>query len=384
MLKIMSAGPTQVSEQVRSARSRPCTNPDLDPAFFTFYETICRNIGHLMHTENDTHILSGEGILGLEAATASLTQPGDRVLVIENGIFGEGFKDFVEMYQGKVTMFHGDKLRGIDISELKDFLQKDHDFVYATLVHVDTPSGVCNDITAICSLLHEYGILSVVDSVAGMFGEPVNVDDAHIDILCGGSQKALSAPPGLTLVTISEAAWKRMEERTIPIAGFYVNLLNFRHVIQDQWFPYTMPISDIEGLGAAVDRVLAQPDILERHKRIAQGTRNVLLQAGLQLYLQEDYASTVTVMEVPAGISSQQLLDDMVHDHQILISGCFSYLKDRVIRIGHMGENANVEDVADTLKALQSCLMKQGYTLSCDLRSLFLDNMVVKQCEYHT
>ena len=244
MLKIMSAGPTQVRENVRQARSRICTNPDLDPAFFQSYEETCKKISSILHTNNDTHILSGEGILGLEAAIASLTEPNDRALVIENGIFGEGFADFIQMYQGDVTFFHGDKLKGIDLDELKAFLDKDHDFAYATLVHVDTPSGVCNDITAICTLLHSYGILSVVDSVAGMIGEEVNVDEAHIDILCGGSQKAISVPPGLTIVTISDDAWRKMEQRKTPIAGFYVNLLNFKNVLKEQFLiPCQYPIS---------------------------------------------------------------------------------------------------------------------------------------------
>lgn len=375
MLKIMSAGPTQVKENVRQARCLMTTNPDLDPAFFTFYKETCNKLSHLLHTSNDTHILSGEGILGLEAAVASLIEPNDRVLVIENGIFGEGFIDFITMYQGDVTCFHGDKLQGIDKDALEAFLKQDHDFAIATLVHVDTPSGVCNDITAICSLLHEYGILSVVDSVAGMFGEDVNVDESHIDILCGGSQKALSAPPGLTMLTISEAAWQKMEQRKTPIAGFYVNLLNFRHVIKEQWFPYTMPISDIYGLAQAIDNVIEEPTIIERHKHIAQATRQAILQAGLSLYLTKDYASTVTVINVPNGISSTQLLKDMVNDHHILISGCFSYLKDKVIRIGHMGENANIEDVAATLEALQHCLTKQGFSIQCDMKETFLQSL---------
>lgn len=375
MLKIMSAGPTQVRENVRQARSRICTNPDLDPAFFQSYEETCKKISSILHTNNDTHILSGEGILGLEAAIASLTEPNDRALVIENGIFGEGFADFIQMYQGDVTFFHGDKLKGIDLDELKAFLDKDHDFAYATLVHVDTPSGVCNDITAICTLLHSYGILSVVDSVAGMIGEEVNVDEAHIDILCGGSQKAISVPPGLTIVTISDDAWRKMEQRKTPIAGFYVNLLNFKNVLKEQWFPYTMPVSDIEGLRVAIDNILDEPAIVNRHERIAKATREAVTKAGLTLYLNDNHANTVTVINVPEGVSSPQLLQDMVDDHHILISGCFSYLQDKVIRIGHMGENANVEDVALTLSALQACFTKQGYHLSCDMENVFLSSV---------
>ena len=372
MHKLMCAGPTQVRENVRLARAMETTNPDLDPAFFVLYKEIGNKLKTLLHTKHDIHILSGEGILGLEAAVASLTQPKDRVLVIENGIFGEGFEDFIKLYQGEAVFFHGNKKKGIDITALEEFLAKDHDFVYATLVHVDTPSGVCNDVQSICKLLHKHNILSVVDSVAGMFGEELDVDDAHIDILCGGSQKVVSAPPGLTLVAVSNDAWACMEQRTTPIAGFYVNLLNFKNVLKEEWFPYTMPISDIYGFRLAIENIIEDPQILQRHKLIASATRKAIVQAGLSLYLDQNHASTVTVIEVPALISAQQLLDDMLHDYHIMISGAFSYLKDKVIRIGHMGENCNQKDVSDTLYALQYSLNKQGFECTCDIKEVFL------------
>lgn len=113
-----------------------------------------------------------------------------------------------------------DYLEAVDVDALADFLKKDHAFKYATVVHCDTPSGVLNDIARICPLLKSYGILTVVDSVSAMFGEEVRVDDFQIDLLCGGSQKVVSAPPGLTFVTVSPAAWTAMKERKTPIASF--------------------------------------------------------------------------------------------------------------------------------------------------------------------
>ena len=104
MYKIMTPGPTQVRENIRLARAQECTNPDLDESFAEFYRETCRQISRLLHTENETLILGGEGILGLEAACASLTEPGDRVLVLDNGIFGKGFADFVSMYGGEPVM----------------------------------------------------------------------------------------------------------------------------------------------------------------------------------------------------------------------------------------------------------------------------------------
>ena len=191
MYKIMTAGPTQVCENVRMARSLETTNPDLDVAFCEFYKETCDILQELLHSSGTAYILGGEGILGLEAACASLTEPGDRVLVIDNGIFGKGFADFVKIYGGEPVLYTSDYREPVNPDDLRAFLEKDSDYKYATVVHCDTPSGVINDVSVICPMLAEYGILSVVDSVAGMFGEYVNVDESKIDILCGGTDHAV-------------------------------------------------------------------------------------------------------------------------------------------------------------------------------------------------
>lgn len=375
MYKIMTAGPTQVRENVRMARSMETTNPDLDMEFYEFYKETCEIMNRLMHASGNAYILGGEGILGLEAACASLTEKGDRVLVLDNGIFGKGFADFVTMYGGDAVLYTTDYQRPIDVEALRTFLEKDSDFKYATVVHCDTPSGVLNDVAKICLLLAEYGILSVVDSVAGMFGEPVNVDESQIDILCGGSQKALSAPAGLTMLWVSDKAMKAMENRKTPIAAFYANILNFRDYYANKWFPYTMPISDIYGLRAALDNVMEDKDIQNRHKRIATAVRYAVQKAGLKLYLKDGFSSTVTVIEVPEGVTASQILSVMTEEYQVMISGCFDVLAGKVIRIGHMGENANVEDVALTLDALNKTLGKLGVALSCSMKETFLEQL---------
>lgn len=375
MYKIMTAGPTQVKENVRMARSLETTNPDLDLEFYEFYKETCDMMQEMLHSTGTAYILGGEGILGLEAACASLTEPGDRVLVLDNGIFGKGFADFVTMYGGEAVLFTSDYQCPIHTEDLKAFLEKDSDFKYATVVHCDTPSGVLNDISKICPLLAEYGILSVVDSVAGMFGEYVNVDESKIDILCGGSQKVLSAPAGLTMLWVSSKALEAMENRKTPIEAFYANILNFRTYYEDKWFPYTMPVSDINGLRAALDNVRADTGILERHARIAEATRRAVQKAGLKLYLREGYSNTVTVIAVPEGVTDEQILSTMRDRYHVMISGCFDVLAGKVIRIGHMGENANVDDVALTLEAMDKTFADLGVQLLCSMKEAFLELM---------
>lgn len=373
---IMTPGPTQVRENVRMARSLETTNPDLDLQFYDFYKETCKKIAQFLKTENEVRILSGEGILGLEAACASLTEEGDRVLVIDNGIFGEGFADFVRMYGGEVIYFKGDRQKEINIEELKKFLDKDSNFKYATVVHCDTPSGVLNNLSQICPMLKEKGILTVVDSVAAMGGEEIEVDEWKIDIVLGGSQKCISAPPGLTILSISNDAFNVMRNRKKPIASFYCNLLVWENYYENKWFPYTQPISDIMGLRVAIDNLLEDKEILTRHFEIGEATRKAVKEAGLELYIKQGYSNTVTVIKIPENINDVELRNHMSEKYNVLIAGSFGYLGGKVIRIGHMGENARIDKVSYTLFALQKSLEFFGYNCKCDMSSLFLIEVI--------
>lgn len=375
MLKIMTPGPTQVRENVRLKRSLETTNPDLDLSFYDFYRDVCEKISNILGTKNRSFIMSGEAILGLESACASLTEKDDRVLVLDNGIFGRGFGEFVELYGGNPIYFESDYKRPVDVPKLEAYLKEDSNFKYATVVHCDTPSGVINDIESICNLLNKYNIISVVDSVSGMFGEKINIDKSKIDILCGGSQKALSAPVGLTFITVSDRALESMKKRKTPIASFYANILNFEDYYEKKWFPYSMPISDICGLDQALDNIIQDEEFCERHQKIAEATRTAIIKSGLELYLESGFSNTVTVISVPDNLKDMDILKIMKEKYKIMIAGCFGCLAGKVFRIGHMGENANIKDMCLTFEALQNTFKDLNYDLECNLKEEFLKNL---------
>lgn len=375
MYKIMTPGPTQVKENVRLARAKECTNPDLDEGFVEFYKETCGQISRLLHTENETLILGGEGILGLEAACASLTEPGDKALVLDNGVFGKGFADFVSLYGGKPELYTVDSKNPIDPQALEGFLKENHNYKYATMVHCDTPSGMLNDIHALCPLFAKYGILTVVDSVSAMFGEALDVGRAGIDLLCGGSQKAVSAPPGLTFVTISGKAKEAMAKRKRPIASFYANLKVFEGYYEKKWFPYTMPISDIYGLRQAFENIQKDKDMIKRHRVIGEACRQAVRKAGLSLHLNSGFSNTVTVLDVPKGASAEEILRIMRQEHHIMLAGSFDSLEGQVIRIGHMGTNANEADMEATMEALGQTLSSLGIPVKGSMGQFFRENL---------
>lgn len=370
---IYTPGPTRVRENVRLEIAKSTTNPDIDVEFCDFYKNTCEKIASILNTSNDVYILSGEGILGLEAACASLTEPGDKILVIDNGIFGRGFDDFVKMYGGEVVYFSGDYTKEIDVEELEIFLQKENDFKYATIVHCDTPTGVLNDLSKICPLLKKYNILTVVDSVAAMVGEEIRVDDWKIDIALGGSQKAISAPAGLTIVSISEDAKNSMKNRKVPIAGFYLNLTIWQDYYKNKWFPYTMPINEIIGLDRAIDNILEEKieNVLARHQKIASATRKAFTEYGLSLYLENGYSNTVTAVEIPENIGALNLTKYMLEKYNTLVATSLGEYKDKLLRIGHMGENANLEFIIYVLNVIDKSLKELGFNGNGSLVELF-------------
>lgn len=373
---ILTPGPTEISEHVRAAMARPITNPDLDPEFFAFYDRLCGKIGTLLHTKNQVLVLSGEGILGLEAAVASLVEPGDEVLVLDNGVFGHGFADFVTMYGGTPVFLTKDYRQSFAAEDLEQALAKHPAIKIATMVHCDTPSAMLNPLEEIVPVLKQHGILTIVDAVASMGGDPVLVDEWGIDIVLGGSQKAFSAPPGLTIVAISKAAWAKMEQRRNPIPGFYVNLLNWKTTwLKDRVFPYTQPISDLYALDAAIDGLLAEGDaVYERHFQVAEATRQTLIRGGFELYPQDGAsADTVTAFLIPQGLDDAKVRQHLWDRHGVMIAGSWGDLAGKVWRIGHMGENARPEKVFRFFLAFEQTLNELDYDRAFPLAATFAE-----------
>ena len=364
---LLTPGPTELAEATRMAMARPILNPDLDTDFFQFFRELTAKLQRLMHTKEDVLILNGEGILGLEAAVAALVEPGDEVLVLDNGFFGHGFADFVSMYGGKPIFLSKDYHQPIRRADLEEALALHPNIKIATMVHCDTPTGMLNPIEELVPLLRERGILSIVDAVASLGGDLVEVDAWGIDICCCGSQKAISAPPGLTLMSVSSAAWAHMAKRSVPIPGFYVNLLVWKNgwLAGKEEFPYTMPISDLYALDAALDLLLRDEDgVLLRHHQLAEATKNTFQRAGFTLWSGMDYsAHTVTAVELPAGVTDEaELRQALWAEHGVMIGGSWGELAGKVWRVGHMGEGADAAKLYTFFVALEAVLTKAAAT----------------------
>lgn len=243
-MKILSAGPTSISKEVMAEMGKIHTNPDLDPSYTEFHRNVEKKISKILKTDATSFLMLGEAIMGLEAAVINIVDKGDRVLVLHNGYFGKGFSEYVEDVGATPVELKFDYRRGIDVEELKKYLEKDSDFKAATFVHCETPFGITNDIEKIGKLLNSYNILSIVDSVSGIGGEEIDFDDYKLDVLIGGSQKVLSAPTGLTTITLSSRAKEEIAKKKSSVL-----LLKLQELLRLQRPSLRIPIYHERKLG---------------------------------------------------------------------------------------------------------------------------------------
>ena len=354
-LKIMSAGPTSVHPDVLQASRSSLKNTDLDADYLAFQKSCEQKISKLLHTEQPSFIMLGEAMLGLDGAMASFIEPGDRVLVLENGVFGRGFHSMARAYGAETVAFVGDSRRGISVDDLEKFLDEDDAFKLATMVHCETPTGITNDVHAIGQVLNAHNILSVSDSVSAIAGEQLDFDASKLDVVIGGSQKCLSALTGLTTITLSARAQEVLVKRQTPVAGWYQNFQNYLQETDGFAYPYTQSDTLVNALAKALDLALNH-DFVSRHIEFSSLTRQFVQDLGYEIYAQDSYANTVTTVLLKNGLSTQTVLDAM-RQKGYMLSGAMADLSGKAFRIGHMGNNiANPEEYKTMLDALAEVL----------------------------
>jgi aspartate aminotransferase-like enzyme len=346
---VMTPGPTALPPEVREAMARPIENPDIEPAFTEFYRGLLEKLAAVSGTENDVLVLGGEGMLGLEAGVASLVDAGETVLCLSNGLYGSGFADLVSLAGGRPVVLEGPDDEPLELSEVERAVEE-HDPVLATMVHCETPTGVLNDL-AVLDTLHDAGVITLVDAVSSLAGTSV----PEPDVLLGGSQKCLSSPPGLSTLSVSDAAWEKVEET--EQRTFYASLEPWRDLGDGPVarFPYTHLVSNLYALDASLDLVLEEglDSVFERHERAAAHCRERGAEVGLEPYPPEVLCSpTVTAFAVE---DAEEVQRRVAEEGVVLATGLDEHTDD-ILRVGHMGTNAEVEKVDRAMAALETAL----------------------------
>jgi len=366
--KFLMSTPAELTDRTMAAMARQVMSPN-DPDFQALYRHTTEKLQQVFRTRNDVVILHGEAILGLEAALVCLMEEGDKCLTLISGSFGDGFLDWVQLYGGEPVVVRVPYNAAIDPADVEKALRQHPDIKLLFVVFCETLSGTLNPAGDLCSLASQYGVVSVIDAVTAVGSVETRVDDWHMDVCCVGSQKCFSAPPGLSLLSVSEAAWELMRKKKRPIRWSYLSLLDWKESWIDKGrFPYTPSVTDVYGLSSALDQVLEEgPDqAIARHSHAARVCRAGMRGMGLELWPTSEAiaAASATVAQVPEGIEGVALLGRMFEQYGVIASAGPPSLQDhQLIGIAHMGRSANPMRVIVGLAALEKSLADLGYPI---------------------
>ncbi len=360
----LTAGPVETSERTLRDLARPVLH-FRDPAFVAIFERTHGLLRQVYRTDHDVVIMQGEAVLGLEAAAASLIAPGDRVLNLVSGVFGKWYEGYVHAYGGEVVEVAVPYDEAIDPEDVRAALRRNPDVKFLSVVHCETPSGTRNPVREIGAVAREHGVLTIVDTVSGLAGEDVIPEAWGIDVAVAGPQKFLAAPPGLSLMAISPAAWAAMERRERPLRGSYLSLLDWKESWLDRrTFPYTPSVSDIYALESALSQLLEEgvERSIARHAAIARACRAGIRAMGLRLWPAREAvaANCATAVRLPDGITDAQLIAHLRERYGVAISGGEGDLAGKLFRLGHMGRAAQPTSLAAGLALLGRALEDLG------------------------
>ena len=286
----LSAGPVAATPRVLAALGSPIVY-HYDPAFIERFRATERKLKDVFLTKNDVLLMQGEAVLGLEAAARGLVQPGTKVLNLVQGVFGKGMGYWLEDFGAELHEVEVAYNDAVDPADVERYLDEHPGIELVTVVHSETPSGTWCDIAAIGPIAHQRGALMLVDCVSSIGGMPLEADAWHLDVCVGGAQKCLGGPPGMSLMTVSDAAWERIRANPAAPRASYLSMLDWKEQwIDGEKFPFTPSVSDIYGVEAAADELLEEglENSIARHERSAAACRAGVRAMGLELWPRSD------------------------------------------------------------------------------------------------
>jgi pyridoxamine--pyruvate transaminase len=360
----LASGPVDVSPETLRAMQRPVLY-HYDPAFIEVFAHACELLQQVYRTRYDVVVMQAEAILGLEAAAASLIQPGDKVLNLVSGVFGKWMEDFIRKYGGEPIELAVPYNAAIDPEDVRRILFSVTGIKYLTVVHSETPSGTVNPVQTIGSIAREFGVITIVDTVSGLGSELLSPEEWDIDVAVAGPQKCLAGTPGLSLLAVSPAAWAAMENRANPLRNSFLSLLDWKATwLEQQRFPYTPSISEMYALESVLEQALREgmAAFVERHQVTARACRTAVDAMGLQLWPESTAiaASCCTAVATPEGTTAEGIIHTLRQRYGVMIAGGYGTLNGKVIRLGHMGLAAHPTQLLPQIALLERVLVDLG------------------------
>lgn len=361
---LMGPGPSDVSVRVLRALAAP-TIGHLDPEYLAIMDETRQLMRQVFQTNNEmTLAISGTGSAGMEACVCNLIEPGDKMIVCVNGVFGGRMKDVAERYGATVVTIETDWGKGIDPEQVKQTLHAHPDAKAIGIVHAETSTGEHQPLDEIAELAHATETLLVVDAVTSLGGIDVPIDRLGIDACYSGTQKCLSCPPGLAPVTFSERALEAIDARKSKVTSWYLDVTMLRNYWgSDRVYHHTAPINMTYALREALLTIVEEGLQL----RFARHERNHrMLRAGLEAmglgYIPEHSLTTLNAVHVPEGIDDAVVRQRLLHEYDVEIGAGLGPFKGKAWRIGLMGSSSTEQNVVLILSALENILADLGHS----------------------
>ncbi|MCS6241608.1 pyridoxal-phosphate-dependent aminotransferase family protein [Shewanella baltica] len=360
---LMGPGPSDVYPEVLAAQSRP-TIGHLDPLFVGMMDELKSLIQYAFQTKNEmTMAVSAPGSAGMETCFVNLVEPGEKVIVCRNGVFGERMRQNVERVGAIAVLVDNEWGTPVDPTAVEAALTANPDAKFLAFVHAETSTGALSDAKTLCALAKTYGCLSIVDAVTSLGGVELRVDEWGIDAIYSGSQKCLSCVPGLSPVSFSSAAVEKLKNRKTPVQSWFLD----QSLVMAYWtsaggkrsYHHTAPVNALYALHESLRMLAAEglENAWKRHHEMHLVLRAGLEKLGLNFVVAEDYRlPQLNTVYIPAGVDDAAVRTRLLKDYNLEIGAGLGALAGKAWRIGLMGFGARRENVSLCLKALEEVL----------------------------
>jgi aspartate aminotransferase-like enzyme len=325
------------------------------PEFAELIEVVAGGLKTAFETENDLVVLTCSGTGGLEAAVTNILSPGERTMVISIGVFGDRVAEIATAYGAVVVRVGFPHGSAADPDKVREALRAEPSVNTVFVTHNETSTGVTNDLEILAGVIKgEFDKTLIVDGISSIGSIPCRVDAWGIDIAVSGSQKGWMAPPGLTMVSVSQRAWEAVERSKMP--KYYLDLVKARDSLAKDQTPWTPGISTLYGLRVGLELILAEglEYVHERHARVGSRTRRMVEGMGFELFAESAHASdTVTAVKIPEGMDWKAISGHIRQQHGVVLAGGQGSLSGKIFRIGHMGwvTDAEIDQVGESIKS---------------------------------
>lgn len=359
---LMTPGPTQIPPQVLLAAAQPIIH-HRTAEYSELFDRVLENLRYVFQTENDILCFSASGTGAMESAVVNLCSPGDEVLIASCGKFGERWRDLAKVYGLVFEYLDYEWGNPVEPDDIARALEENPNYKAVFVTHSETSTGAVNDMEAIGRIVAETNAVLVADSISGMGSAELKTDEWKIDVVVSGSQKALMIPPGLAFASVSEKAWKRAEEATLP--RFYFDWLKARKALKQPkpTTAFTPAVSLTVALDEALNMIRAEglENLFKRHIVMGRATRAAVKALGLKLFSpDDDRSSSVTSIKVPEGVDEPTLRTTMRDRYGVQAAGGQGDIKGKIFRIGHCGYY-NYTDIIVAITALELTLRELGH-----------------------